>query len=101
MDFLSTGYTVDDLRLVLEHLKRQNRKMSGAQFSLRLNTLLDFEYMRFDSLLSEARAVKRNRVVVTPRDRILATRTGGVTETKTTMAAQTAGAILKGMADSL
>ena len=38
---------------------------------------------------------------MTPRERILATRTGGVTETKTTMSAQAAGEILKGMADNL
>jgi len=61
MDFIEHGYTVDDLRLVLQHLKRENRRMECCQFSVRLDRLLDFEYRHFDSMLAEARAIERNR----------------------------------------
>lgn len=70
-DFLSSGFTVDDMRLVLTHLKRENKRMNGAAFSLRIDKLLDFEYRRFDSILSEAKAKNRNRVVQTPSEQVL------------------------------
>lgn len=70
-DFLAAGYTVADLELVLGHIKRENRRMAGASFSLRLDRLLDFDYRHFDSILSEARALQRNRVVRTPRQEVL------------------------------
>lgn len=60
VDFLSKGYTCDDLRLVLRFIARENRRMNGAAFSLRQNKLFDFEYMHFDALLQEARAKDRN-----------------------------------------
>lgn len=61
-DFISTGYTVADLRLVMQHIKSENKKMNGAKHSLRLDRLLDFDYRRFDSLLTEAKAIRRNRI---------------------------------------
>lgn len=84
-DFLAHGYNDNDLALVLTHLLAENRRMKGARFSLRLNTLLDWQYERFDSLLSEARAVKRNRVVRSPRDQALSEfrRTPSTTQTQT------------------
>ena len=93
VDFLATGYTVEDLKLVLEHLMRENKRMNGARFSLRLNSLLDFEYMRFDSLLSEARAVQRNRVVRTPQEKALQAWRGLPTQTGTSDSAQAAGKV--------
>ena len=60
-DFLSKGFTVDDLRLVLRHLKRENQRMNGASYSLRVDRIFDFDYRRFDAFLSEARATNRNR----------------------------------------
>lgn len=80
-DFLAHGFTCDDLQTVLGHILRENRRMQGAQFSLRLNTLLDYQYERFDSLLSEATAIQRNRIQRTPRQAVLEA-TGRV-ETKT------------------
>jgi len=71
-DFLAAGYTADDLRLVMQYLKLENKRMNGAKHSLRLDRLLDFDYRRFDSLLNCARAVKRNAVLPpTPREVVL------------------------------
>lgn len=61
VDYLSYGYTAADLILVLKHLLHENRRMNGAAYSLRIDKLLDFEYRHFDAVLSEARAVSRNR----------------------------------------
>jgi hypothetical protein len=85
-DFLEHGYTCDDLQLVLGHILRENRRMQGAKFSLRLNTLLDFEYMRFDSLLGEAKAIQRNRIMRSPKQAVL--EATGRAETKTANTAQ-------------
>lgn len=72
-DFVATGYTADDLRLVMRHLKAENKRMNGAKHSLRLDRLLDFDYRRFDSLLTEAKSIRRNRLKPTPpRDEVLA-----------------------------
>lgn len=95
VDFLAHGFTEDDLRMVLLHLKRENGRMSGASYSLRIDRLLDFEYRRFDSLLSEARAQHRNRVVRTPAERVLATRTGGVMPTHTGDTSRAAGEVAR------
>lgn len=71
-DFIATGYTVADLRLVMQHLKSENKKMNGAKHSLRLDRLLDFDYRRFDSLLNCAKAQHRNRIKPpTPREAVL------------------------------
>lgn len=94
--FLSVGYTEDDLRCVLCYLKRENKRMKGAAYSLRLSKLLDFEYRHFDDLLSEARAKERNRVVRTPAQRVVA-QFRGYTETKTGPPVKTAGEHLKAM----
>ena len=95
VDFLAHGFTEDDLRCVLLHLKRENARMNGAAYSLRIDRLLDFEYRRFDSLLSEARAQQRNRVVRTPAERVLATRTGGVLPTRTGDTSRAAGEVAR------
>jgi hypothetical protein len=95
-DFLEHGFTVEDLELVLRHLKRENARMSGAAYSLRIDKLLDFEYRRFDSLLSEARAHKRNRVVRTPADRVMA-QFRGHDETTTGSTPQAVRAVLRQM----
>src|SRR6185295_4995290 len=60
-DFIKKGFTCNDLRIVLAYLARENRRMRGAQYSTRLDLLMDWEYRRFDSLLSEAKAHHRNR----------------------------------------
>jgi hypothetical protein len=59
-DFLEHGYTAEDLTLVLRHMKYLNRTRD-QRFSLRQNLIFDFEYMRFDSLLQEAKATNRNK----------------------------------------
>lgn len=61
-DFIATGYTADDVRLVIRHIKSENKKMNGAEHSLRVDRLLDFDYRRFDSLLTQAKAIRRNRI---------------------------------------
>jgi hypothetical protein len=73
LDFIAHGFTAEDMRVVLLHIQRQNRRMSGAKFSLRLDRLLDYEYRHFDGLLSEAQAQNRNRPKPpTPREQVLA-----------------------------
>ena len=59
-DFLSKGYTEEDLAVVIRHVKYVNKK-EDKKFSLRQNKFFDFEYMHFDSLLQEAQARNRNR----------------------------------------
>lgn len=60
LHFITHGFTTADLEIVLRYLKRENKRMTGAAFSLRPDKIFDFEYMRFDSLLGEARAKERN-----------------------------------------
>lgn len=97
MDYLAHGFTADDLRLVLGHLIRENKRMNGARFSLRLNTLLDYQYERFDAFLGEARAMERNRVKRSPAERVLAARTGGVTATATTATARPVAEVIRAL----
>lgn len=59
--FTQKGFTCDDLRLVLEYLASENRRMRGAQYSTRHDKLFDWDFQHFDSLLSEAKARYRNR----------------------------------------
>jgi hypothetical protein len=94
-DFLEHGFTVEDLQMVLGYLMRENRRMNGAKFSLRLNTLLDFEYRRFDSFLSEAKAIQRNKRVTKPADKALDEWRGLPTKTGTDNTARTAGDVLR------
>lgn len=100
-DYLAIGFTEDDLRCVLEHLNRENRKMKGrAAFAIRAHRVVgDLEY--FGSMLGEARAMQRNQVKRTPAERILATRTGGVTETKTGDTARPAKAVVKNVLEKI
>lgn len=100
-DFLSKGYTPEDLQLVLGHLLRENRRMNGAKYSLRLNTLLDWQYERFDSFLAEARAVKRNRVVRSGGDVALSEWRGVETKTAAERAAVPARDVLKKVLEGL
>lgn len=100
-DFLAHGFTCADLQLVLGHIQRENRRMNGARFSLRLNTLLDYQYERFDSLLSEAKAMQRNRVQRTPAEKVLASRTGGESVTVTANTARPIRDVLKTMGEKL
>lgn len=99
-DYLDHGFTCDDMKLVLNHLMRENRRMNGARFSLRLNTLLDYQYERFDAFLGEARAMERNRVRRTPAERVLATRTGGVTATATAATARPVGDVIRALREA-
>lgn len=72
-DFLSKGYTVEDLTVVIRHIKFLNKKRD-QKFSLRANLIFDFEYMRFDALLQEAHATNRNkRPVPSARESALST----------------------------
>jgi hypothetical protein len=62
-EFEAIGFTAADLKLVLEYLLRQNRQMNGAKFRINCVKIVgDLE--GFASLLAEASAVKRNRVVI-------------------------------------
>lgn len=70
-DFISKGYTPDDLRLVIWFLKRENKRMNGAKFSMRLDKLLDFDYRHFDGLLCEAKPVWRNTKPVSAKTQVL------------------------------
>ena len=99
-DFLAHGFTESDLVLVLTYLKRENKRMNGAAYSLRLDKLLDFEYRHFDGLLSEAKSKDRNRIRTTPAKRVVA-QFRGCTETHSAPAARTVGEILKGVVQSL
>lgn len=59
VDFLAKGFTPEDLQTVIDHIKHINKR-DGAKFSLRQNLIFDWKYERFDSLLQEAPATKRN-----------------------------------------
>lgn len=100
-DYLAHGYTAEDLKLVLEHLLRENRRMKGAKFSLRLNTLLDWQYERFDSFLAEARAIERNRVKLDARDVVLSEWRRTPTTTRTAAGAVHVSEALKRLKESL
>lgn len=70
-DFLK-HFTVEDLRLVCQFVKAKNRKMNGATYSVAPKKLFDFEYLHFDSLLSEAKAWNRNKPKpTTPQQSVL------------------------------
>ena len=99
--FLASGFTLDDLKLVLLHLVRENKRMNGAKFSLRLNSLLDYKYERFDSFLAEAKAVERNRVVRTEKDKVLQAWRGLPTDTQTGNTAQHVSDCLKKLKEAL
>lgn len=94
-DYLAHGFTLDDWRCVLLYLRLQNRRMNGAAYSLRLNSLLDFEYHKFDSFLAEARAVHRNRVVPSAREKVLNSWRGMPPETATANTAVQAKSVVK------
>lgn len=97
-DFLQSGLVEDDLRCVLEHLVKQNRKRSEAKYRCRIvahKIVGDLEL--FASLLGEARACERNQVKRTPAERVLATRTGGVTATATGDTAKPVREVLRAM----
>ncbi len=80
-DFISTGYTAADVRLVIRHIKSENKKMNGAAHSLRVDRLLDFDYRRFDSLLTQAKAIHRNRIPPpTPKEATIQAFRGGTVE---------------------
>jgi hypothetical protein len=66
-EFHSIGFTSADLKLVLEYLLKQNRQMNGAKFRINCVKIVG-DHEAFASLLGEAAAVKRNRVVVTAKD---------------------------------
>lgn len=68
--WLAEGYTVDDLKLVVAHLKRSYREYAVKM--CRFSSLIgDLE--RFSEWLAEARATARNtRPAPTPRQQILA-----------------------------
>lgn len=91
--FLSAGYTVDDLQTVLGHLMRENRKMNGAHYSLRLDRLLDFEHAKFDGLLAEARAMQNSRPKRTHQERALQAWRGLPTQTGTSDTSKPIGTI--------
>lgn len=99
-DFLAHGYTPDDLGLVVSHLLRENKRMKGAKFSLRLNTLLDWQYERFDSFLAEARAVQRNRPRLDAKDVVLS-QWRGVPPTRTGAEAVKVSEVLRKLKQSL
>lgn len=59
LEWHNAGFSEDDLRLIIEHVKRVNRKReAGFQLSMRFGNLVgDLE--RAGDLLGEARAYKR------------------------------------------
>jgi hypothetical protein len=58
-EFQKAGYTVEDLRITLEHLKASNRK-NDFKYSLKIHNVIgDLE--KFDSICGEAKAIERNR----------------------------------------
>lgn len=61
LEFHNAGFAEDDLRLVIEHVKRENKKRDfGFQLSMRFDKLIgDIE--RFGDLLGSSRADKRAR----------------------------------------
>ena len=69
-EFHSIGFTVADLKLVLEYLLRQNRQMNGAKFRINCVKIVG-DHEAFASLLGEASAVKRNRVVTSSKQTAL------------------------------
>jgi hypothetical protein len=91
--FLSAGYTVDDLQLVLGHLLRENRRLNGAHYSLRLDRLLDFEHAKFDGLLAEAKAMQKSRPKRSHQERALQEWRGLPSKIRTANTAQAAGSI--------
>lgn len=95
-DFIAHGFTGDDLRCVLDYLRRENKRMNGAKFSMRLDRLLDFEYRHFDSILCEARARERNqKQPLTPREKVLQQLRPTVSNTETGTVAITIKDVLR------
>lgn len=60
-EWQKAGFDIDDLRLVIEHVRRENKKRDfGFQLSLRFDKIIgDIE--RFGDCLGSARAEKRAR----------------------------------------
>jgi hypothetical protein len=96
-DFLAHGFTTDDLICVLKYLMRENQRMAGAKFTLRLDRLMDYEYRHFDSLLSEARAGQRNRVKPAPKAETLKSWRGLPTQTEHGAPCRRVGDILRNL----
>jgi hypothetical protein len=91
-DFLAHGFTQEEFALVLRHLVRENKRMNGAAYSLRIDRLIDYEYRRLDSLLSEAKALERNRPKQSPAENVLA-QFRGTTATRNTDTARPAASM--------
>jgi hypothetical protein len=58
-EFVAIGFTSDDLRCVVQHMQRANKRMKGAAFTFRVHRVVgDLEW--FASMLAESRAKERN-----------------------------------------
>jgi len=56
--FVRAGFTADDMRTVVEHMLRENKR-NHFQYGLKLSPLLN-DLQRFNDLLEEAKAKNRN-----------------------------------------
>ena len=59
-DWFKAGFTLDDFKLVIGYLKRENQR-NDYKYSMKLSKLLN-DHEHFNDLLNEATAKERNRI---------------------------------------
>lgn len=102
-DYQKLGFTVEDLKLVIAHVKRLNKlRDADYQLSLRFDRIIG-DCERFGDLLGDARAYERQRLarVVTNKQQVMNDFRGTETPPSTTPQALSARDALRAALDKL